>query len=424
MLLLGGYMALAVPEPCIQEVKDLYGSQRYVESARQADACWARTKESLLLYFAAQARANAGHVTQAIVALRAYLAQLPAGAPQRDTAEEQLRELLPRTQEVTLDAPAGPVFLLYAGRDDRLDLAWPGGPGPLHLELGTWRVWASSQDLDRATKFTVLRGQPTKVRIERVLAPPPPSPPVRVPVQVLLDPWRPGAVIEWQREGSKPWRVGLVHAKMTLPLELGRWRAVVRVPGREPLTQEVEVRGSQALVFRPGLSRATRVGVGLGVGLGAGALALMIGGVSGSIEGRAKYLDAVVPSMALSGYDRQIRGLGMIGAATGVMVGALTTGLQADKKAFFAEFGVGGALALGGAIGVGLTRATSRDFEPERSLYPGDTVAALSLGAGLGLVGAAGLGFLARWLAGRTAEPARRLEPIVLHSAAGLHGRF
>lgn len=425
MLLLGGYLALAVPDPCIQEVRDLYGSQRYGESARRADACWARTQDGLLLYFAAQARASAGHVTQAIVALRAYLAQIPAGAPQRKAAEEQLRELLLRTHEITLDAPAGPVFLLYAGRDDRIDLAWPGGAGPLHLELGTWRAWTSEQGLGDAEVFTVSRGDAVKTVKIGGAPPKPPTPgPVRVPVQVLVDPWRPGAQIEWHREGARPWTVGLVHAKMTLPLTLGRWRAVVRVPGREPLAQEIEVRGSQSLAFGPGVGRATRVGVGLGVGLGVGALGLVIGGVSRALAGREDYLDAVVPSMALSGYDRQIQGLGMLGAAAGVMGGALTTGLQAEPKVVFALLGVGGALTLGGAVGVGLTRSTAREWEPAQLLYPGDGVAALTLGAGVGLVSAAGLGLLVRWLVRRTPEPARRLEPIVLHSAVGLHGRF
>lgn len=424
MLLLGGYLALAMPDSCIQEVKDLYGSQRYGESARRADACWARTKDGLLLYFAGQARASAGHVTQAIVALRAYLAQLPAGALQRKAAEELLRAQLLRTQEITLDAPAGPVFLLYAGRDDRIDLAWPGGAGPLHLELGTWRAWTSEQGFGDAALFTVSRGGAVKVKIGATPPIPPTPEPVRVPVQVFVDPWRRGALIEWHREGARPWTVGLVHAKMTLPLTLGRWRAVVRVPGREPLAQEIDVRGSQSLAFGPGVGRATRVGVGLGVGLGVGAVGLVIAGVSRTLTGREDYLDAVVPSMALSGYDRQIQGLGMLGAAVGVMGGALTTGFQAEPKVVFAVLGVGGALTLGGAIGVGLTRSTPREWEPAQLLYPSDGVAALTLGAGVGLVSAAGLGLLVRGLVRRKPEPARRLEPIVLHSAVGLHGRF
>lgn len=424
MLLFGAYLALVVPDPCIQEVKDLYGSQRYGESARRADACWVRTREVRLLYFAAQARASAGHVTQAIVALRAYLAQLPAGAPQRKAAEDQLGELLLRTQEITLDAPEGPVFLLYAGRDDRIDLDWPGGAGPLHVELGSWRAWSSEQGLDAAEVFTVSRGDAVRVKIGEAPPSPPIPGPVRAPVQVRVEPWRPGARIEWHREGARPWTVGLARAEVTLSIALGRWRALVRVPGREPLAQEIEVRASQSLAFRPGVDRATRVGVGLGAGLGAAAVGLVVGGVSRTLAGREEFRDAAVPSMALSGYDRQIQGLGMLGAAVGVLGGALATGLRAEKRAVVAVLGAGGALTIGGAIGVGLTRSLARVWEPEESLYPGDGVAAITLGAGAGLVCATGIGLLARWLARRRPEAARRLEPLVLRGRVGVHGRF
>lgn len=406
------WIALLVEPPvgdnCPGRVTKLYEQGHHVDAARTAEKCWTDSRDPILLYYAGQARLRAGHRTQAALHLRAHLERIAADAPQRTRVERLLAEVVQGLVQVALDAPAGEVLLLHDGQTEQVSILWPGGPGRLDVEPGSWGVWLASDGFHERVSVHAEEGAQWHVAAKPKVAP-------RVEtfnVDITTRPRRRISLEWWPVLAGVPrQKIELGRGGTRLQLASGAWHMTLRAPGREAVEREVEVTGPRQLAFELQRDRVGRARLGLGVGLGLASLGLWATGAVLVAQGRQGYAgrptggDAMQPlgdpaslEPALADYDRMMAGAGVLGAAAGVLGVALTDAVMPRRRMPAVELGLGGGLLLGGAIALGSLHRTHRPWDGgfPGGAMAGDTFATALLGAGTGLVSAGLVSLLAR----------------------------
>lgn len=399
--------AQTAPPACADAAQSAFNEGQYQGAVLLAEKCWQATLHPRALYLAAMAHLALKHDSQAILALRRYLAGALAGESARsvDVARIRLEQLQARTTPVTLQ------------------ISPPVARG-VQLELGVTR----EADADPATEFTVdvstLETGPSgfTLRLE------------------------PGA---WRLKLS---RVGYTPVERAVEVPSSSGEAVVEFAMvlEEPAPQSPLPPQSEPAVPAPVQTRSEvnpALARGLKIGLTAGGAGVAAGGVVLAIVGAVRRkatvscdpADVYSCAAELTGAMRlRSTGASLIGGGLGVMAGGLTW-LARDpgtrRKAWFAELGLGGAIVVGGAIGLTLgslqlNRASAAPFTSWSEFYDrpgqiGHTISAGLFGLGVGLIASAGTGMIVqraargRWGAASTLRVSPAFGPGVVVS-----GRF
>lgn len=415
----------------------MYEATRYVDSAREAEACWQATHDPLLTYLAAQARASAGYRAHAVVWYRRYLALIPGDAPQRGGAEGRLAAVMAGMVAVMVEAAPGQIAFLREGQTDELVLDWEGGEGVVHLEPGQWRGRTEGGAVPEQM-FQVLQAAPEN-RV--VLLPPvvaPVSRPAPVPVEVHVTPaWalRPGARLVLISSQDPAKVVALTRTTTQVSVTPGTWRATLRLPGREVLERELLVRGPVRLSFAPGLDRTSKARVGLGVGLGTASLGLFTWGAAWMASGRRTAAGVKSSADALHSYALRVDGAAVFAAGAGALGVAVTDAFGLRKGVLGIETGIGAGLMVAGTAWLvgekyrmaGSTVSDSEGMTPQELLAgqrPRETAAAVMLGLGAGTAVAGMVSLITAAAVKRESGRVRRLEPLVGPWSLGMRGRF
>lgn len=421
------------PPACAVEVTRLFEAGQHVASARAAEVCWTTSRDPLLMYFTAQARAAAGQRSHAVVWLRRYLAAIPADAPLHAGAQRRLTELLDEVVAVTLVAPPGALEFSREGQSEPLVLDWSGEEGIIHLDGGVWRVRSLGGAID-AQMFTATAGARVVLHEPRATVSPQPRAwplTVRIPLTLARSP---GASLEIRAPGRPEQKLQMLSPSIRLSASQGPLTVTLRAAGRETVERSVQLRGPVELVFEPGLDRTTQARIGLGVGLGAASLALLGWGTGWMLVGRGKIdgsdlRDADDVRHALYRYGRSVDGALIVAVGVGCVGVAITDALKLQRTALVIETGFGLAALASGLLWGGSERRRwmeSADLPAELLVErrPRATAAFVILGLGAGMTAAGAASLLALTAIGRRPDKVRRLEPLASPWYAGLRGWF
>lgn len=336
---------------CAQEVLARFERDEFSRSASDGEQCWARSRHPRMLYFAAQAHHRAG---QHAAALYDYLEYLRIGTDAQQYLEDaraQVRALRSETTAVVFsispkfeDSDEEPTLVLegldgpgYSFSAELRHCEGSEGARTMRLERGLWRVRALRPGFiprERWVRIASL-GETVEVAVELDREPAPPPPPIAEP------------------EGPRP----IQQRRLDLRAEAASLRPVI-------------VRAEAWSLGALGLSLAA---AGIGV---AGAAA------------------AQEPVQLPNGetVDRKLQfhslGLGLLGAAVGAGVGAVTRARAQGPRAAAIESGIGAAATIAGWTLFVVTSAQMRErTDPDPKWYDEGRVAGAALaGVGMGLL--------------------------------------
>lgn len=455
-------LVVAAPEDVertSRRAKALYAGGHFAAAADLFDDLWQSTHDPRYLYNAAFAHEAAGEDVDALADFSRYLA-VEAAITEVDRLDVRVHagtlkeRLSPIVVEIAPAALAEAAVLVVAGATSHtpleLDVAFlergDDGASRVYLAPGEWSVslrlpaeTAPYYRLDAGARVTV--AAPDDRQSPRVTLRPEPR---RAMSTLRLGPedaLRRGVEVTFEdRLGVEPPQTTTISAATTaIPLRAGPWRATMRPSGRraeavhrdlvvtedggtlEVLDLEPGVRLPRWLLPRDDDDRRRRLTVG--ASFGALGLALLGGGLAGIGVARARRRDGVIrwgdePS---GGYDADARGSlllnrvggGLLGAAIGSEVVALSGAAGPRPRVWITEAATGGVLTIGGAVWHGLAASAQAsqtwDIPPGNSPYEAPRASvddfkaslsgsALILGAGVSLlVGASAAYLLTRW---------------------------
>lgn len=453
-------LALATPGtvqarslPCVEQISEHFGAGRFVDAARAAEACWEAEKAPELLFFAAQARANAGHVAHAVALFRRYLASDAASS--HADAIRLLKDVASQAAVLTVRGAGKRLWAEYLDEErDPLVLDLPeeeaGERGALvRLDRGRWRLRVEDASGQSHVREVALGAGASSIDFPASVVAPTGKGSV---VRVRVEPERavgPGATLRLESDApnSRGRTLALPGPRVRLTLPPGTWRLRLEAGAYESGPVSITTPASSAeLVLaarRTAYARGwlgTTVALSLGTaGLLAGAVPLMVMGHARQREGARKWSEGEEPAVAmrefLLGLQRQSAGVIMLGAAGGAGIVAVSGSVRWNRKVLAAEAGVGGAVTLGAIVGVALVRRSYSELEIWEAsqaeqwtrTYRSDLATSALLGFGVGMLTASAVSLIVqRATRGRTRARALARRAVFSANPGGLAlaGRF
>ncbi len=223
------------------------------------------------------------------------------------------------------------------------------------------------------------------------------------------------------------------RSPVTLRLPTGAYTLRIRAPGFAEQTVAVDLATTRQLDLRLRPDATERARLGLALGLGGTGLVLGAIGTGFIVRGAGELADqrraGAVPncltpercSAAANGALDLSSGLALLGSGLGAGIVAATVGARAQDRALKLEAGFGAGFFVGGLIWYVAEIQGPYTLQHRAR----DHVAAMILGSGAGLLGAATISLVTRRLV-RRKHPAHALAPALSPNSVGLtwHARF
>lgn len=460
--------------------RKLYSERRYREAAHAYEALWRDTGAAKYRFNAGMAREAAEHYGAALLHWQAYLASGSATPEERRMLEQRvtttsaqlgrvhihIASTLPGPATLTLHAPEpapqGPRDPIELAVQPDLDLAFEPGTWSVTLQLADQPPIVARFDLSAGVASPTVTLTLPVPAIET----PPTPPPLPVPVDLTLTiaPQRAlarGVELQWSSSeaasasaavssestgsnGSQPQSSALAASgSQTLPratrspvplrLPTGAYTLRIRAPGFAEQTVAVDLATTRQLDLRLRPDATERARLGLALGLGGTGLVLGAIGTGFIVRGAGELADqrrvgalpnCLTPercSAAVNGALDLSSGLAMLGSGLGAGIVAATVGARAQDRALKLEAGFGAGFFVGGLIWYVAEIQGPYTLQHRAR----DHVAAMMLGSGAGLLGAATISLVTRRLV-RRKHPAHALAPALSPNSVGLtwHARF
>ncbi len=442
--------------------RKLYSERRYREAAHAYEALWRDTGAAKYRFNAGMAREAAEHYGAALLHWQAYLASGSATPEERRMLEQRVTatsaqlgrvhmhidSTVPGPATLTLHAPEpapqGPRDPIELPVQPDLDLAFEPGAWSVTLQLPDQPPIVARFDLSAGVASpTVTLALPAPA-IEM----PPTPPPLPVPVDLTLSITPPRALargVELQWSSSEPASASstpssgaqtlprTARSPVTLRLPTGAYTLSIRAPGFSEQTIAVDLATTRRVDLRLRPDATERARLGLAFGLGGTGLVLGAIGTGFIARGAGELADqrraGAVPDCgtlercrtAENGALDLSSGLALLGSGIGAGIVAATVGARAQDRALKLEAGFGAGLFVGGLIWYVAEIQGPYTLQHRAR----DHVAAMMLGSGAGLLGAATISLVTRRLV-RRKHPAHALAPALSPNSVGLtwHARF
>jgi hypothetical protein len=445
--------AAAPPISAIEQAnaaaKEHYEAGRYLEAARVLEALWRETGDLRALVNAGIAfeAAGAGHEPWAHFYLQRYLDLATSITPtdqgdlllRLDAAAQRTAPVEFMLEPASVPTQAAPTHV-EVRRDaattlDPLVLPWSSQAGAApHLRLtpGTWHARLLGPDgLIAAITFTIdpLPADPARATPRQITFP---QPPQFTQLTLSFAPQRAlarGIDLRWTGgPTSPPPALTIKEPQRTWSLIPGAWELHLRARGYQPHTAQIALTAAPThLHFTLLRDPQAEAKLPLAVSTGATGLILLVTGLSLGLPAHRELRDGLPRLDEISAPERpaEVNGLlrhtkrsavGFALASSGLGAGIVATTIAVDARdrALWAEFGLGGLLAL---AGLGADATLYQQLSPDVSgdqlrLRHNQRIAAASLiGAGVGMGSAALIALATRKILQKRARARRGHQP-------------